>query len=76
MYHVYPVNDEKPHELEGTMCPCGPRVEWNDPKTGEPYAEALVIHNSFDCREIVEEAERILSNEKLRDGGPTTPESK
>ena len=62
MYHVYPVNDEREHELEGTMCPCGPRVEWSDPKTGAAYAEALVIHNAFDCREIVEEAERILAN--------------
>jgi hypothetical protein len=50
--HVYPLNDEKPHELQGTTCPCGPRVEWDHP-------EALVIHNAFDCREIVEEAERI-----------------
>lgn len=45
MIHVYPTNDEKPHDLEGTMCPCGPRVEWNDPETGEAYPEGLVIHN-------------------------------
>jgi hypothetical protein len=45
------------------MCPCGPRVEWNDPKTGNAHAEALVIHRAFDCREIVEEAERILAND-------------
>jgi hypothetical protein len=64
MYHVYPINDEKPHDLKGTMCPCEPRVEWNDPETGEAYTEALVIHNAFDCREIVEEAERILENMK------------
>lgn len=44
------------------MCPCGPRVEWNNPETGEAHPEGLVIHNAFDCREIVEEAERILSN--------------
>lgn len=58
--HVYPLNDEQPHELEGTMCHCGPRVLWSDPETGEAYSEVLVIHNAFDCREIVEEAERIL----------------
>lgn len=52
MIHVYPVGDEREHELQGTTCPCGPRVEWED-------AEALVIHNAFDCREILEEAERI-----------------
>jgi len=50
--HVYPVGDEREHELQGTTCPCGPRVEWE-------HAEAVVIHNAFDCREILEEAERI-----------------
>lgn len=64
MIHVYPIKDDQEHELEGTMCPCGPRVEWNDPKTGNAHAEALVIHRAFDCREIVEEAERILANAK------------
>jgi hypothetical protein len=61
MYHIYPTNDEKPHDTESTTCHCGPRIEWADPQTGEPYAEALVIHNAFDCREIVEQAEAILS---------------
>ena len=59
MIHIYPLNDEQPHELEGTTCHCGPRVEWSNPETGEAYNESLVIHNAFDCREIVEEAERI-----------------
>jgi hypothetical protein len=62
MIHIYPVNDEQEHDLEGTMCPCNPRVEWADPETGEAYSEALVIHNAIDCREIVEEAERINNN--------------
>jgi hypothetical protein len=61
MTHVYPVNDEQEHELEGTMCSCGPTVEWNNPLTGESYPEVLVIHNAFDCREVVEQAEDILS---------------
>lgn len=57
--HVLPINDEKEH-TETTDCHCGPRVEWSDPDTGEIYANGpLVIHNAFDCREIVEEAERI-----------------
>jgi hypothetical protein len=60
MMHVYPVNDEHLHVLEGTMCPCGPDVEWNDPKTGEAYVHPIVIHNSFDRREVIEEAEQIL----------------
>ena len=60
MMHVYPLNDEHEHEVEGTMCPCNPKVEFADPATGEPYSEALVIHNAFDCREVIEEAEEIL----------------
>jgi hypothetical protein len=47
MIHVLPINDLKPHEEEGTMCPCGPVVEWE-------HDEALVIHNSFDRRELTE----------------------
>ena len=60
MMHVYPLNDEQEHELEGTMCPCRPKVEFADHATGEPYSEALVIHNAFDCRDVIEEAEEIL----------------
>ena len=60
MIHVFPIGDEREHETESTMCWCGPHVEWNDPETGETYAEALVIHHAADHREVVEEAERIL----------------
>jgi hypothetical protein len=60
MIHVFPIGDEREHVTEGTMCWCGPRVEWKDPTTGEAHAEALVIHHAADHREIVEEAERIL----------------
>lgn len=62
MIHVYPINDEREHDLDGTMCPCEPHVEWSDPETGEPYAQALVIHRAFDGRDVIEEAERIISN--------------
>ncbi len=60
MLHVYPLNDEQGHDTDSTMCPCSPRIEWADPVTGEAHAEALVIHNAFDHREIVEEAERLF----------------
>lgn len=59
MLHVYPKNDERPHDTESTACPCHPRVEFYDPDTGIAYREALVIHNAFDCREVVEHAEAI-----------------
>lgn len=51
MTHVYPVADLRPHDTESTTCECGPTVEWADPKTGESYVTALVVHNSFDGRE-------------------------
>lgn len=62
MIHVYPLNDLREHDTgETTMCWCQPRVEFKDPETGEPYAEALVIHSSADGRELVEQAEGIIN---------------
>lgn len=50
VYHVLPVNDLKEHE-ESENCNCGPETEY--------YENGMVIiHNSYDGREIVEEAER------------------
>lgn len=63
MYHVFPINDVKKHDTESTTCWCNPRVEWRDPKTGKWYDTGIVIHNSSDHREIIEEAERILKQE-------------
>lgn len=59
MVHIIPLDDEQPHNTETTTCRCNPRIEWAHPVTGEPYAEALVIHNAFDCREVVEWAEEL-----------------
>jgi uncharacterized protein YbaR (Trm112 family) len=61
MLHVYPLNDERPHLLEGTGCPCGPSVEWRHPDTGEAHPEGIVVHRAWDCREAAEEAEAILA---------------
>lgn len=54
MDHVYPLNDEKEHDVsdEATTCHCGPRIDWSGPVP-------LMIHRSFDGRELIEEAERI-----------------
>lgn len=57
--HVSPIRDEREHVLEGTQCWCHPEVLWNDPETGEPFTEALVVHNSADGRELIEQAEEI-----------------
>jgi len=54
MMHVYPVNEEDRHELEGTMCPCEPKVLWEDPKTGQVLNEAVVVHKSWNGREHFE----------------------
>ena len=59
MIHVYPVNDTKPHDLESAACPCGPRVEFWHPVTGQHYSEGIVIHRAWDAREVVEEAEEL-----------------
>jgi len=40
--HVYPVNDLIEHKLEGLVCECCPKLDWND---------NLVIHNALDGRE-------------------------
>ena len=61
MIHVYPVNDVREHDLESTMCECNPRIDWSG-------AEALVIHNAWDCREIHEELERLGFGEPCLSG--------
>jgi hypothetical protein len=55
MYHVYPINDEQEHILWGASCPCKPSITWVDGVT------AVIVHNAFDCREVVEEAERLAA---------------
>lgn len=50
--HVYPVNDLYPHDTDsGGQCECNPKVEFLD------GGDALVIHNSWDGREIFEQLE-------------------
>jgi hypothetical protein len=51
MIHIMPVGDTEEHE-QSTTCKCGPVVELE--------GEGVVIHNSFDGREAVEEANQLL----------------
>ncbi len=44
--NVVPVNDLRPHQ-ENENCPCAPRIEYH----GRSW---LVIHNSYDGREMFE----------------------
>ena len=46
--------------MNTTACPCGPVVEWE-------HAEPLVIHRSWDGREFVEDAERIINRKEAND---------
>ncbi len=48
--HVLPVNDIDEHCGSGTVCKCGPKVEKIDGCYG-----VVVIHNSFDGREFLEQ---------------------
>jgi hypothetical protein len=50
MIHVYPKNDWIEHEVEGTMCICEPRIDWE---------LGIVIHNSADGRESQEKADGL-----------------
>lgn len=43
--HVYPLNDQKPHILIGTLCQCQPSLQ--------EYG-SVIIHYSFDGREFYE----------------------
>lgn len=57
--HVYPLDEEHLHIVSGPTsgvdCPCKPRVE-------VVGSDLVVVHNSFDHREIVEEAIEIMNN--------------
>lgn len=48
--NVFPTNDTHPH-VESTDC-------WCKPKWDEETGEHILIHNSFDGREIFEELEQ------------------
>jgi len=51
MIHILPTNED--HE-DTTSCSCEPEVEYIN-------GNMLVIHNSFDNREVVEKAKEVLS---------------
>lgn len=48
--HVLPVNDIGLHADSGVYCNCNPKFKWVE-------GTLLVIHNSFDGRELFEESE-------------------
>lgn len=54
--HVTPVGDNIRHVTDGGYCWCSPRVETVTLKGPQPktVAEVLVVHQSTDCRELIE----------------------
>ena len=54
--HVYPLDDLKEHETESRLCPCRPKVE----QCGENF---VVIHNSWDGRELAERARDYIAEQ-------------
>ncbi len=53
MIHVYPLNDEQEHEIgDTTTCRCDPKLIIDEP-------ELIVVHNAWDCRELIEQAQEI-----------------
>ena len=57
--HVYPVNDLKEHILKGVDCHCNPTVKVEG-------AGLIIVHNAYDHREIIEQANEVL--DKLKTG--------
>jgi hypothetical protein len=55
-YHIIPVNDIKRH-VEKATCKCSPRVIIEN-------GQNIYVHNSYDGREIAEEAAEQIENSK------------
>jgi len=56
IFHVYPDGDVRAHWVdEGDMdqCPCEPTVKFEG-------VGAIIVHNAWDHREIVEQANEVL----------------
>jgi len=48
---VRPVADLVAHTVDELDCTCGPRVEWHDPDSGEPFDMPMVSHSALDGRD-------------------------
>jgi len=49
--YVVPNDDFKGHAIESRECECEPKIDWEN---------QIIIHNAFDHRECVEQAEAML----------------
>lgn len=55
MTNIIPVNDLKEH-IGSVGCECSPKVIFEE-------GEMIVVHNSYDRRELIEEAIEIINEE-------------
>lgn len=49
VWHVFPVNDMREHITDSPACHCNPKIEI------QPNSGLLVVHNSYDGRELQEQ---------------------
>jgi len=54
MIHVIPLNDSEEHFLD-IECSCLPRLT-------SRYNDIIVIHKAFDARDVIEQAEKIITS--------------
>lgn len=59
IHHIYPLNDVQVHDLEAVGCSCGPKIMFEE-------GDMLIVHNSFDGREILEEIESTFKDKKSK----------
>ena len=57
MINIIPLNNLKDH-IENQFCDCNPKIIVED-------GEEILIHNSYDRRELIEEAEKILNEDNI-----------
>ena len=57
IYHITPINDLEEHE-ESSTCKFQPKVD------SQESGDLLVIHNSFDRRELLEEVIDVMNNDE------------
>ena len=55
MIHIIPINDLMEHE-ESTTCECHPQIEIRE------NGDIMVVHNSYDGREFIEELVSNINN--------------
>lgn len=59
IYHIIPINDLKEHE-ESSTGECNPKLL----DEGDLDGNMIIIHNSYDGREIIEQVNEIINGKR------------